>query len=389
MRCDCLCCVMSRAAGRCHVMCAHVMSYHLLCSPMEWNVMSLRRHWLWGHVVWFEVVLWRCGDPKYYSVLQRTTPVLLCTTKYYSSTTKSYCSTTLYYKVQRTTPVLRCTTKYYKVLLQYHSDLQSTTPVLLCTTKYHSWLILVTYEPSFRLRGATALTLQPHQILRLPRQMALMIYPRHIWIMIYLVQSIRGHPPTSPNLRLPRKMTLMIDQRSLRCAEQHWLPSNTTKYCTCHEFKIWMENAWIASAKMKTNRPWSDDNPTIKSSSRTRRFGDLTRPILERHFAWKNTTFRAPAIHEMLRLPQKVTLHLHLILPLPRKLTLTIDPLHIWHHHMLRLPRGLTLHLHQLLCLPRKMHSTLLYSSLLLYSLRIFSLLYSSILYASIISFIF
>ena len=51
--------------------------------------MSLRCHWLWGHVVSFKV--WRCGGPKncsvlrqYYSVLQSTTPVLLCTTQYYS-----------------------------------------------------------------------------------------------------------------------------------------------------------------------------------------------------------------------------------------------------------------------------------------------------------------
>ena len=29
-----------------------------------------------------------------------------------------------------------------------------------------------------------------------------------------------------------------------------------------------------------------------------RRFGDLTRPILETHFVWKNTTFRAPAISQ-------------------------------------------------------------------------------------------
>ena len=52
---------------------------------------------------------------QYYSVLQSTSPVLLCTTKYYSSTTL-----------------------YYTVLLQYYSVLQSTTPVLLCTTKYYS-----------------------------------------------------------------------------------------------------------------------------------------------------------------------------------------------------------------------------------------------------------
>ena len=74
---------------------------------------------------------------QYYSVLQSTTPVLLCTTKCYSSsatqvllsTTKYYSSTTLYYKVLLL---------YYKVLLQYYSVLQSTTPVLLCTTECSS-----------------------------------------------------------------------------------------------------------------------------------------------------------------------------------------------------------------------------------------------------------
>ena len=67
--------------------------------------------------------------PTCYSVLQRTTPglqsitpVLLCTTKYYSL-------------LQSITPVLLCTTKYYSssapVLLQYYSVLQSTTAVWL------------------------------------------------------------------------------------------------------------------------------------------------------------------------------------------------------------------------------------------------------------------
>ena len=64
---------------------------------------------MWLVVRWF-VVLLRC-----YSVLQRTTPVLLCTTKYYSSTTM-----------------------YYTVRLQYYSVLHSTTPVLLSTTKYYA-----------------------------------------------------------------------------------------------------------------------------------------------------------------------------------------------------------------------------------------------------------
>ena len=156
---------------------------------------------------------------QYYSVLQSTTPVLLCTTKYYSSTTqyynttpvlpcttKYYSSTTLYCKVllqyysvlQSTTPVLLSTTQYYNVLLQYYSVLQRTTPVLFCTTKQHSWLILdtyeyeplftwlmsVAYETSFTKRGATGVTLQLHQILRLPRKMNLMIDPPHIWNVI-------------------------------------------------------------------------------------------------------------------------------------------------------------------------------------------------------------
>ena len=165
----------------CNAMSCDVRSCDELSSVVPYNgmnIMSLRYHWLWGHVVWFELVLWRCGgDPKnflgiqsttlyynvplqYFKVLQRTTPassttlyynvlltpVLLCTTKYYSSTTLYYNVLLQYYSVlQRTTPALQSmttyhssTTLYYKVLLQYHSALQSTTPVLLCTTKYYS-----------------------------------------------------------------------------------------------------------------------------------------------------------------------------------------------------------------------------------------------------------
>ena len=41
-----------------------------------------------------------------------------------------------------------------------------------CHAKWISWLIHITYETSFTMRGATVNTLQPHQILRLPRKMA-------------------------------------------------------------------------------------------------------------------------------------------------------------------------------------------------------------------------
>ena len=60
-----------------------------------------------------------------------------------------------------------------------------------------SWLMPVTYETSFTMRGATGITLQPHQILRLPRKMTLMTDVRHIWNVIYNARSNRCHTPTS------------------------------------------------------------------------------------------------------------------------------------------------------------------------------------------------
>ena len=86
MRCDGLCCVMSRDAKRCHG------------DELYYSSTTL----------YYKVLL------QYYSVLQ----ILLCTTLYYKVlfqyrlpwTTKYYSSTTLYYS---------STTLYYKVLLQY------------------------------------------------------------------------------------------------------------------------------------------------------------------------------------------------------------------------------------------------------------------------------
>ena len=165
---------------------------------------------------------------QYYSVLQSTTPVLLCTTKYYSSTTLYYKVLLQYYSVlQSTTPVLLCTTKnyssillHYKVLLQYYSVLQSTTPVLL------SWLIRVTYETLFTMRGTTEVLLQNHRLLRLPRKMTLMIDPHHIWNASYNARSNRDVSPTSPTTAPATKSNThhwssSHLKRYLQCAEQH------------------------------------------------------------------------------------------------------------------------------------------------------------------------
>ena len=215
---------------------------------------------------------------QYYYVLQSSTPVLLCATKFYSSTTVCYysstalycSSTTLYYS---TTPVLQGTTTlfyknttpvllyykvpfhysvlqsafpYYKVLLRteesymkwhWHCEEQQVSPsnltkycachakcfecLILVTYGFYSaqsnrchppaspkttpatqrlpYLILVAYDTLFARRGATGVTLQPHQILLLPRKKTRMLNPRHIWNVFTIGRSNKCHPPTSPN----------------------------------------------------------------------------------------------------------------------------------------------------------------------------------------------
>ena len=220
MRCDGLCCVMSPDATRCHG------------DELYYSSTTL----------YYKVLL------QYYSVLQSTTPILLCTTKYYSNTTpyyKYYSVLIQYYSVLQsttqdllcTTPVLPCTTKYYSSTTKYfmidphhiwnviyiarsnkrqpptsantvpgtqneshdwsashmkrhlqcagqQASPSNFTKYCACHAKWISWLIHITYETSFTMRGATVNTLPPHKILRLPREMNLMIDPHHIWNVI-------------------------------------------------------------------------------------------------------------------------------------------------------------------------------------------------------------
>ena len=129
--------------------------------------------------------------------------------------------------------------------------------------------------------------------------MNLMMDPRHIWNVIYNARSNKRHTTSSPNTA-PATQNESHDwsashmKRHLQCAEQAQSASNLTKYCACHEiykFKISAETPWIASANRKTIRRPSDDHPRIKSSSRTRLFGDLTRPISETILYWKMQHF--------------------------------------------------------------------------------------------------
>ena len=164
-----------------------------------------------------------------------------------------------------------------------------------CHAKWLLCLILVTYETSFTLRGATGVTIQPHQI-----------------------------------LRLPRKMTLQHVRKNVRKR---------------------MKRHFQCGADPSMIRPWSDHDPTMKPSVRNppRNWGYFSSP--PRAFSIVKYNVLRPILHsnfhQVLRLPRKVTLELHQILRLPRKVTL--EP-----HQVLHLPRKVTLELHQILRLPRK-----------------------------------
>ena len=163
----------------------------------------------------------------------------------------------------------------------------SFTKYCACHAKWISWLIRIAYATSFTMRETTGITLQPHQVLRLPRKMNLMIDPHHIWNVIYNAWSNRHHPPTAPNTA-PTTQNECHDwscspmKRHFHCAEQQASPSNLTKYCACHA-------KWIS---------W------------------LIRITYETSFTMRGAT--------------GTTLQPHQILRLARKMNVMIDRAHLW-----------------------------------------------------------
>ena len=296
---------------------------------------------------------------QYNSVLQSTTPVLLCTTKYYSGTTPC---TTKYAFARREAPTSPnavpatqgdshdWSSSHMKRHLQCAEQQDSSSNVTkycTCHAKWLSWVMSVTYETSFTLRGATGVIHQRHQVLCLPRKMTRIINPRHTWNVIYNARNNRHHPSTSPNAVPATKndshhWSSWHMKRHLQCAEQQASPSNLTKYCACHaKWFSWLMSVThdtsftmrgatdlilqhhqilrlprkIALQKQRKMRPkqlkrqfqcgddssmiraWSDHDPTMNSSSRTRPFAEVTFRASETHSVLKITTFRAPAIY--------------------------------------------------------------------------------------------
>ena len=90
-----------------------------------------------------------------------------------------------------------------------------------CHAKWISWLIRIRYETSFTMRGATRVTLQLQQILRLPSKVTLMIVAPHIWNVVYIARSNTGFHPTSPNTAPAMKFWVQdVSGKSLNCFRQ-------------------------------------------------------------------------------------------------------------------------------------------------------------------------
>ena len=120
-----------------------------------------------------------------------------------------------------------------------------------CHAERLTYLIIITYETSFTMRGATAVTIQPHQILRLSRRKTRILSPHHIWNLftmrgatgvtiqphqilrlsrrktrilslhhiwnlIYNARSNQCHPPNSPNTAPATQNDHLTSGRNLR-----------------------------------------------------------------------------------------------------------------------------------------------------------------------------
>ena len=209
--------------------------------------------------------------------------------------------------------------KRYLQCAEQQVSLSKLTKYCACHEKWISWLILVTHETLFTMRGATSVIVQTHQILRLPRKMNLMIDPWHKWNVIYNARSNMRHSPSpnSPNTAPATKNDRPESQRNLLKTDETSFPMRGRS-----------EN------DPTMIRPWSDHDPTMKPSVRNppRNRGYLSRP--PRAFCIEKYNISRSGyhskFHRILRLPRKVTLELHQILRLPRKMNLMIDPCHRW-----------------------------------------------------------
>ena len=174
------------------------------------------------------------------------------------------------------------------------------------------------------MRGATNVTIQTHQILRLPRKMT----TQHL-------AEICGK-------QLKRHFQCAADPSMIRDRSEND-PRPFPSVRNPPRNKAYFSRSGRAFCIGKCN---------ISSSGYLSKFHQVLRlprkVTLELHQVLRLPRKVTLQLHQVLRLPRKVTLELHQVLRLARKVSLEL-------HQVLRLPRKVTLDLHQLLRLPHRM----------------------------------
>ena len=120
-------------------------------------------------------------------------------------------------------------------------SLSKLTKYCACHEKWISWLILVTHETLFTMRGVTSVIVQTHQILRLPRK-----NESHDWSLSHM-------------------------KRYLQCAEQQVSLSKLTKYCACHEKMNLMIDpchTWNALYNARSNKCHCPNSPNTAPATK-------------------------------------------------------------------------------------------------------------------------
>ena len=152
-------------------------------------------------------------------------------------------------------------------------------------------MIRIPYETSFTMRGATGITLQPHQILRLPRKITL------------------------PNLREIYGKQL---ERHFQCATDPSISDHDPTMIRPRKRKPQPAGPQRLLFALARSRD-SIENYNVSRSGYHSKFHHMLR--LPRKVTHE--------LHQMLHLPQKVTHELYQMLHLPRKRNDSIVPAHI------------------------------------------------------------
>ena len=271
--------------------------------------------------------------------------------------------------------------KRYLQCAEQQMPLSNLTTCCACHEKWLSWSNLFTHETLFTMRGVRNVTLQAHQILRLPQKNHPPKSKRNLLKTDETSFPMRGRSETVPTMirewnrqsatRLATEVTFHADQ-------QHFVLKNTTfrapaifpnftEYCACHKKKCHCHFTKYCACHAKW-LSWSDL---------------FTHETL---FTMCGATDAIVEPHQILRLPRKM-LYSTLSLLYSTLLYSTLLYATLLYSTLLYFTLLYSTLLYSTLLYSTLLYSTLPYFTLLYFTLLYFTLLYSTLLYSTLLYF--